>query len=176
MKLLFAFIFSFLLLPQHNSEKITWSENQKLTWQDFKGEPVPSASFVASTNSGLSFQYSYTTKGDDVSVKYSVSSFFDPNSSWYKPSKVNDHILNHEQAHFDISELHARKLRKNLDGKQFSKKAKSEVEAIYNQVEQQRRAMQTKFDAETDHSRNEEKELQWQKFIVKKLAEYESWK
>jgi hypothetical protein len=176
MKLLFAFIFCLFLFPQNNPEKIFWNENQKLTWEDFRGKPVPSASFVASTNTGISFQYFYSIKNGVMDVNYSVESFFNPEGSWYIPQRVNPHILRHEQAHFDISELHARILRKNLDGKKFTKRIKSEIESIYQKVEQQRRAMQTKFDAESDHSRNTEKEAFWQKFIAKQLAEYEPWK
>lgn len=176
MKLLFTFIFYFLLLPQSDSEKLLWNENQKLTWEDFRGKPIPSASFVASTNTGINFQYSYSLKNDEVTVEYSVASFFYPDKSWFQPGKVNQHILNHEQAHFDISELHARMLRKNLAGKKFSKRIKSEIEGIYKQIEQKRRAMQVKFDAETDHSRNEAKEIIWEKQIAKQIANYESWK
>ncbi|MCB0468659.1 MAG: DUF922 domain-containing protein, partial [Aequorivita sp.] len=164
MKLLFIFIFSLVLFPQNNPEKMLWNENQKLTWKDFRGKPVPSASFVASTNTGISFQYSYSIKNGAVHVEYSVESFFNPEGSWYIPERVNAHILRHEQAHFDISELHARMLRKNLHGKKFTKRIKSEIEGIYKQVEQKRRAMQTRFDAETDHSRNEEKEAFWQQY------------
>ncbi|HET8804280.1 MAG TPA: DUF922 domain-containing protein [Aequorivita sp.] len=176
MKLLFAFIFSLMIFPQPTSEKIVWQENQKLTWDDFRGKPLRSASFVASTNTGISFQYSYSNRNGDMTVEYSVESFFSPEGSWYIPERVNSYILNHEQAHFDISELHARMLRKNLEGKTFSKKIKSEIESIYQQVEQKRRAMQTKFDAETDHSRKEAKEIFWQKYIANQLAEYERWK
>jgi len=111
-----------------------------------------------------------------MDVQYSVESFFTPESSWHIPERVTPHILKHEQAHFDISELHARILRKNLAEKKFSKRIKSEIEGIYQEVEQNRRAMQTKFDAETDHSRNAEKEAFWQKYIAQQLAEYESWK
>ena len=176
MKLISAFIFFFLLFPQSDSEKILWSENKKLTWEDFRGKSIPSASFVASTNTGINFQYSYSLKNDEVTVEYSVASFFYPDKSWFQPGKVNQHILNHEQAHFDISELHARMLRKNLASKKFTKKVKSEIEGIYKQIEQKRRAMQVNFDTETDHSRNEEKEIIWEKQIAKQLESYESWK
>ncbi|CAM3500409.1 DUF922 domain-containing protein [Aequorivita lipolytica] len=176
MKLLFTFIFSLLLFPQHNAEKILWKENQKLSWEDFRGKPLRSASFVASTNTGISFQYSYSMKNGDMKVEYSVESFFNPEGSWYLKERVTNYILKHEQAHFDISELHARMLQKNLAGKKFSKNIKSEIEGIYKQVEQKRRAMQTKFDSESDHSRNEAKEAFWQKYIAQQLAEYESWK
>ncbi|WP_026451643.1 DUF922 domain-containing protein [Aequorivita capsosiphonis] len=176
MKLLLVFIFSFLLFPQSDSEKILWNENRKLTWEDFRGKPIPSASFVASTNTGINFQYSYSLKNGEVTVEYSVASFFYPEKSWFQPGKVNQYILNHEQAHFDISELHARMLRKNLEGKKFSKRVKLEIKRIYHQTEQKRRAMQVKFDVETDHSRNEIQEAIWEKQIAKQLKSYEPWK
>ena len=176
MKIFLAFIFFFLSTSQSNSEKIIWKENQKLTWNDFRGKPVRSASFVASTNTGISFQYSYSISNGKVAVQYSVESTFYPVGSWYLPERVSPYILGHEQAHFDISELHARILRKNLDGRKFSKRVKSEIESIYQKVEQQRRAMQTKFDAETDHSRNKEMEIKWENFISKQLAEHDAWK
>jgi hypothetical protein len=176
MKILLAFILFFISIPQNDSEKIKWKENQKLTWNDFRGKPVRSASFVASTNTGIAFQYSYSNTNGKIDVNYSVESFFNPDGSWYLPERVSPYILAHEQAHFDISELHARILRKNLEGKKFSKKVKSEIESIYQKVEQQRRAMQTKFDAETDHSRNEKKEIEWENYIAKKLAEHNAWK
>ncbi|AFL79575.1 hypothetical protein Aeqsu_0043 [Aequorivita sublithincola DSM 14238] len=176
MKLLFTFIFSLIFFPQNISEKIIWNENQKLSWEDFRGKPNASASFVATTNSGISFHYSYSTKNGVTDVEYSVESFFTPEGSWYIPNRVNPHILKHEQAHFDISELHARMLRKNIAGKKFTKNVKPVIEAIYQKVEQNRRAMQTKFDAETDHSRNEAKEAFWQTYIAQQLADYESWK
>ena len=176
MKIFISLLFSLLIFPQGNSEKLFWNENQKLSWQDFRGKPIASAGFVASTNTGMAFEYSYSIKNGNVNVDYSVASFFNPHGSWFIPQKVNPHILRHEQAHFDISELHARMLRKNLEGKKFSKNIKKEIERIYQQVEQKRRQMQTKFDAESDHSRNLEKEHFWQKYIARQLKEYDAWK
>ena len=96
MKLLLTLIFTFLLFPQHTSEKIPWNENQKLTWDNFKGKPVRSASFVASNNTGISFTYSYSIKNNEINVEYSVESFFSSEGSWFIPEKVNPHILQHE--------------------------------------------------------------------------------
>ncbi len=176
MKLVLAFLFYFICIPQHEPEKIHWNENKKLSWEDFRGKPQRTAVFVASSNTGIGFHYSYSLSNGEVEVKYSVESFFYPKQSWYLPEKVSPYILKHEQTHFDISELHARILRKNLDDKNFSKKIKTEIEAIYNETEQQRRAMQTKFDSETAHSRNTEKEIQWENYVAQQLTKYEPWK
>ncbi len=176
MQLLFVFLFSYLLFPQPNSEKILWTEGKKLTWEDFRGKPLPNARFAASTNTGIHFKYSYTMEDEGVRVEYSVESFFNPQESWYIPEKVSQTVLNHEQTHFDISELHARILRKRMDSKKFTKNVKTEIETIYIQVETERKVMQKKFDAETEHSLDIEKEIEWEKQIANKLAEYESWK
>ena len=176
MKLLFVLLFTFFHFPQNNTGKIIWSEDQKLSWEDFRGTPLPSAGFVASTNTGISFGYSFSIDEDDIKVKYSVESFFNPEKSWFIPGQVSQNVLNHEQVHFDISELHARKLRKRLELRKFTVNVKSEIETIYLQVESQRKAMQKKFDTETDHSRNYKKQIFWEKQITKQLAEHESWK
>ena len=176
MKAILPLLIFLFLVPQHDSEKIPWDENRKLTWEDFLGTPVREANFVASTTSGINFGYSYTFENNNVNVEYSVESFFNTKTSWFIPEKVSKHILNHEQAHFDISELHARILRKRLDGQKFSKKVKSEIEIIYRQVEQQRKTMQKEFDLESDHSRNEEKENHWQQHIAKQLTEHDEWR
>ena len=176
MKTILSLLILFFVIPQHLTDKIAWHENRKLEWEDFRGRPVRSAGFVASTTSGISFGYSYTIENNKVRVEYSVESFFSPQKSWYMPNEVSEHILKHEQAHFDITELHARILRKRLDKRNFSKKVKSEIESIYRQVEKQRKEMQLKFDSESDHSRHEKNEIHWQKQIAKQLADHDEWR
>jgi len=176
MKILFiSFCFLFLHF-QEDLQRIVWTENHKLSWKDFRGSPPISSQFAASTATGINFEYSYSTQNNKVELEYSVESFFLRHKSWYIPDKTNPHILNHEQTHFDISELHARILRKRLSTKKFTKNIKIEIETLYLQAEEQRKAMQLKFDLETNHSQNPEKEIQWEKRIAKKLQEYEPWK
>lgn len=169
-------LFFLSFLPQEHETKLLWDEDRKLTWQDFRGTPDRSIGFVASTNTGINFGYSYTLSNGEVSVEYSVESFFNPQKSWFIQGQISQHILNHEQTHFDISELHARMLRKRLDSKRFTKNVKSEIERIYLQMESQRKAMQKKFDQQTDHSRNVEKEIQWEDRVAKLLEAHEQWK
>jgi predicted secreted Zn-dependent protease len=78
-------------------------------------------------------------------------------------------LLAHEQLHFDITELYARKLRKALQTYEPDEKMKKELDAIYSKVEKQRRQMQTQFDKETNHSINKEAEFKWRVFIKQEL-------
>ena len=97
-------------------EKILWSESYKLSWADFQAKPNIGSGFVASTNSGISFSYSfsYSEEKGDFDLDFTIQSNFYPTLSWYIASEVTENTLKHEQTHFDISELHARLLRKKI--------------------------------------------------------------
>ena len=170
----------FLILTLGNSsiekEKIEWSADYKLSWSDFKGEPNRNSGYVASTNSGISFSYSYGFKYDELVLDFEINSNFYPNLSWYLPSIVTENTLKHEQTHFDISEIHARILRKRISNAHFTKNVETEIESLYNRVEVERRAMQNQFDEETDHSNIRDKEIAWEKLVAQQLKDLDEWK
>ena len=178
MKFLIILFLTFqLFVPSSNEgEKIVWNENYKLTWDDFKGKPKIGYGYVASTSSGISFSYYYSENNGKINFEATVKSNFYPDNSWYIPLEASEYILKHEQTHFDISELHARMLRKKISEITSSKEVKKEIETLYNDAEEKRREMQHLFDAESDHSKIKEKELAWEAYIVKQLLIYERWK
>ena len=128
--LILFIIFSLGFSPSER-EKIEWNEDYKLSWSDFKGKPNLKSGYVASTNSGISFSYSYGFKYNELVLDYEVKCNFYPELSWYIPSIVTENTLRHEQTHFDISEIHARLLRKRISETQFTKKVETEIESIY---------------------------------------------
>ena len=178
MKLTAIFIFLFISFfpSEANDVKIEWSESKKLTWSDFRGPRVKGASYAASTSSGISFSYSLKRFEGDVELDYLVKCHFYPEESWYDRAHASDYILKHEQTHFDISELNARVLRKQISEARFSEDIKSEIKAIYEEVERQRGKMQRRFDNETEHSMNKKNEYLWEAFIAKQLKAYDRWK
>ncbi|NND63103.1 MAG: DUF922 domain-containing protein [Flavobacteriaceae bacterium] len=172
-----------LLLPliglfpsQLEEEKIVWNEDRPLSWEDFRGVPNRADNFVASTNSGVSFSFSFKERDGIATINYTVVSNFYPDLSWYRPERVTQYILEHEQTHFDISELHARKLRKGLSQLPHDRNFKDRAEEIYNTLEAERRAMQTQYDRESDHSNIDEAEYKWRRFVAEQLALLDDWK
>lgn len=172
---LFSVIF-IILLTSFSNEKITWSEEVNLTWEDFKGRPDMSRSFVAMTNSGIIFSYQVASENGKLSLATEVEAEFYPEMSWYKPEKVNNHVLQHEQGHFNITEIHARKLRKAFAEYTLTKNYKRELSAIFTRINRDRQVMQDLFDKETNHSQNKEKEAEWQAFINNELKKHDQWK
>lgn len=157
-------------------DKIEWSENKKLTWADFRGPRTKSGSYVASTASGISFSYSHQETNGKIDYDYTIACHFYPDDSWYDAAHASDYILKHEQTHFDISELHARKLRKQISEARFSKQVKAEIRALYEATEVERRVMQSLFDSESDHSKNKTEEYRWETFVEQQLKVYENFK
>lgn len=166
---LFAFLFSTMLFAQEE-EAILWNSGQRLSWANFKAEPPKNTEIAATTASGLSYQFSTTEENGKYELDYVVSTFFYPNRSWYQPNICDEVILSHEQLHFDISELYARKMRKIIDNTTFTKNVKAEVKAIYRQINKELAEFQQVYDRETNYSRNIEQQLSWNKKINEALA------
>ncbi|TPG38197.1 DUF922 domain-containing protein [Flavobacterium pectinovorum] len=122
---------NFSVGKKFNEEKdeILWDKNRKLTWEDFKGMPDGSDSLiVAGTTSTIKFEYS-TTK--NMITNYKLVSIFIKSKSWSITNSIQ--LLAHEQLHFDITELYARKIRKSFDSLRIKKNYdKENYTLIYN--------------------------------------------
>ena len=150
---------------------IIWSNDTKLAWDDFKQKAPATTTLGASTDSGIELN----TISTDPEIKISIKSIFNKNKSWVKTK--TDHLLKHEQLHFDITELFARKMRKVFKEKKFdSKTMKSEMTTTYKQEVAKLDAFQSKYDKETNHSRVLDKQTQWESDILKDLQGMESYK
>ena len=166
-------LFSITGFSQETEFKLGWDEKKPLSWNDFQGEPHDRIPFSASTNSGISYSWSLETRNGVEDFQYEVRSNFYPNLSWIKDGKHDPHLLAHEQLHFDISELHARKFRKAIEEYQISKDIKKDLREIYYRIESERQEMQEKYDAESNHGLQFEAEKEWQLFVKEELKKYE---
>ncbi len=177
MKLItFILLFFSFFTVSDDALTIPWTEETKLSWENFTGKHDPGSPFVASTHSSIIFNYNVRSENGKLSLSTETDAYFYPELSWFKKGEVNAHILKHEQGHFDITELHARKLRKAFSEYKVTEKFKKDLSAIFTTINNDRQKMQNLFDKETNHSRNAEKEVHWQKFIAAELLRYASWK
>ncbi|WOD44091.1 DUF922 domain-containing protein [Hwangdonia lutea] len=157
---------------------LSWNESYKLTWADFKGAANNKVSAVAITASGISFGFSVReTDAEVVSFSTEVFSHFYPEQSWYKSNLADNHVLGHEQLHFDITELHVRKFRQRISLLKVSNHIKNELRQLNKTINKELTAMQDKYDAETNYSRNFENQAKWKSYIaneLNKLSKYKS--
>ena len=174
---LLAFFCLFILsgFAQDTTDKIYW-EQDGLKWADFRGTVNKDSKFDANTNAGLSFAWGLRSENNVIEFNYDVSSYFNPLLSWVKPESDKAYLLKHEQLHFDITELHARKLRKKLsevNSISLSKDPKAIINRIYQEVENERKNMQLQFDKDSKHSLDKEGEARWQNFVRAEMVKYE---
>tara|TARA_R110002020_G_scaffold249927_4_gene463957 strand:- start:383 stop:913 length:531 start_codon:yes stop_codon:yes gene_type:complete len=172
---LLLFILLFASIPTKNYERYEWKEDRKITWEDFKGKPDKLSSYAATINTGISKSYMLDENGFFIKSESEVKAYFYPTLSWYKPKMAFPSVLAHERTHFDITELHARILRKRIEEFDFTKDSRSEIKKMYNEVEGKRQEMQHAFDQETMNSRIHDAEEFWELKIAELLEEYEDW-
>jgi Bacterial protein of unknown function (DUF922) len=149
-----------------NEELIDWSETNRLGWSDYKGSPDPNSGAAATTTSYLGIEYNFKNN----TVTYKIVCRFSKNKSWglYKTNL----ILEHEQGHFDITEIFARKLNKETGEYKFNKSSyQRDLQKIYNDIVKEKEKFQNQYDKETDFSRNKEKQTGWLKKIDKMLED-----
>ncbi len=172
------FLFSVFLLVNANTsvaqvDEFFWKSDRKLVWQDFKAIPDNTSSYAAMTYSGMSYSFSAEVVDKKVEVKYKVKCFFNQKKSWCKPIHLKDlYLLKHEQLHFDITELYARKLRKELSEYKFTSNVKVEVKNLYDNVNKEKIAIQKQYDLETNHSAIKSVQKEWGLKINNELEKY----
>ncbi len=90
----------------------------------------------------------------------------------------HDKILNHEQRHFDISEIYARKFkRKAIELCKKTTNIDSLLPQLFDHYHKKLRETQYKYDFETEHGMNKEMQKVWNGAIdeeIKLTIEFES--
>lgn len=163
-----VFFTAFTLPPRSAPEYKTfyfWNENQKLKWSDFQGKSYPNAPEMAMTASSV--EYSYSATGSKF--KYEVLCKFFPKLSWKQDVELNDYMLQHEQTHFDITELYARLMRKRLSEEIKVSKDISKISTIGKEITIQWKQEQNTYDSETEHSIDTEKQVEWNAKVQERL-------
>ena len=157
---------SLAALPNEDKEFIPWTENRLLTWEDFQSKPERRTEAVASTSTSLGLSYQLTS-GD---LSYDVTCAFSKVKSW--GTLKTDYILAHEQGHFDITEIYARKLHHALAAyKLKSRTYQQDIARIYQQIVKEKERLQELYDNQSDHSRNKRVQENWEEIIEALLAE-----
>ena len=159
-------------------QKINWKEDQKLGWDNFKSSVNRKSNpdVVAYTHCG--WEYSVVKSTNPKSpVTIEISTIFNEDRSWKDVKRINDYVLLHEQKHFDIAEIFARKLRKEVSEKIKTSGDYDKVfKTIYNTISTDYRNYQISYDKDTQHGMNKEKQAEYNAAISEQLDNLKSYK
>jgi hypothetical protein len=163
-----------LSFKQYDHNTLLWKADRPLTWDDFNGMPEKRFA-AASTHYDI---LKHIHKDDDKNATVKIEAVFFRHESWKKKEWINDEVLAHEQKHFDIVELYARKLRKALKETTFKNFNELEVKlgTLYDKFDKEMDAYQDKYDEESDGSMNGDQQRVWNKKIAKEISELDPYK
>jgi hypothetical protein len=156
----------YLAASYDDDDMVEWKADQPLTWNDYRGRPDPSSDAAASTTTYLTISYNISS----THFSYKIQSKFSKSRSWglYK----TPYILSHEQGHFDIAEIFARKLHQRLSEYHFNRNSyENDLKVIYDDIIAEKKEMQEAYDEETRHSINRTKQGEWLRRIASMLEE-----
>ncbi len=172
------FLIGFISLMSFSFVKddfILWQENKKLKIQDFKADnkdtiKVNRQQFLGAI-SAIRIEYSSFQRNKNSVPDFSIKTYFDPNESWMLLK--NDYVLQHEQIHFDLTELYARKMRKSIES--LRQKNVTNI-SIYRKKIQRWNAMKEKASNQFDADNQDYYIKIGQKILFQKNPKQEAWK
>ena len=180
MKLLLSFIAFFSLLSllsflSKSEDLLLWEKDKPLQIKDFKAIQKDTVKrgnhqFLGAMSS-IKIQFYTLQKGKNAVPEVIIKNYFDRNESWILVKE--DYVLQHEQIHFDISELYTRKLRKTVESLQQKKIINLE---IYKKKLDYYNAMSQKTNEAFDKENNDSYTLKNGTFILNKNPKQKEWK
>ena len=155
-------------------DAIVWTPRRLLSWADFKGKPPDNAGVVAA-------ETAYTiidgVRCTGTKFEYRVVAAFRTKQSWVRQSVLrapgaSTRALKHEQTHFDLSEVHARRLRRYFAELMAPCRMSSgDLSNAASQIEREEKAAQARYDSESDHGRNSTQQTRWDKEVDSQLTQ-----
>lgn len=150
--------------------KIIWSKDRKLTWSDFQGKT--DSLNKDGEDASTSTQIAISLQNKKTKFIFNVQCYFEKEKSW-TITNTSTTLLEHEQLHFDIAEIYARSLRKDLqEMKEIpNNEVEAKIKALYHKTITACVLFQKKYDSETNHSKNKAKQQIWNERVNGILAE-----
>lgn len=176
MKSLITIIVVILAFSKANCQDIFWSQNC-LSWKDFRFVNVDS---LEKTKGywGQKAITPYDVKCCEHTIEipsFKIFAIFEKNRS-YTVDTVSVKLLEHEQLHFDIAELYARKIRKAIHELQVQKiEDRNKYYAIINKMLDELDSVEDQYDKETIHGMIVKEQAKWEKNIKQQLEELKNY-
>lgn len=156
--LLTSFVFA-----QSKLDTIHWRPDYKLKWEDFQAHPDNNSPDIANSNTSFSYRYQTATTGNT----FVVVAYFNKNKSWVQRDKMNSNTLIHEQGHFDIREIYAKKLSQILNNHLNMEQNALRIIArqLCDSVASEQAKFDNQYDSETLHGADHFKQREWNEKI-----------
>ena len=151
---------------------IIWSKSRKLCWDDFQGVPVKSLMALGYGAGTYSILQTKIIKTYQDSIVMKITSIFVLDRSW--KTEESPLLLDHEQRHFDITEIFSRRFREELSI-YVSKNDETAIKYFKNLAYKYAKladSMGDLYDSETKHGSEIESQKKWDEKIDSMLVKF----
>ncbi len=147
---------------------LVWKQDFALTWESYKGEPDNS---LTSEYQALTY-VSFLPVGKTQDAK--VVCVFDAKSSW--TTTQSGSLLNHHQVHFDLGEVYARRIRRDLQAllTEGNLNERTQLETVEKNYELYSEEF-NQYNDETSHGIDKAQQQVWLRKVtnaLRQLSEY----
>lgn len=145
---------------------IFWDADYKLVWTDFEKLPERFSEHGAFSVIGYEGHFNMT----DEKIRAIIKTYFDKDESWSK--NWIGILLTHEQTHFDLAELYARKFRQRLKKAMLADQISvSKFKELNNEAIQILKDAQKEYDVATNYSLDYRAQMNWTNKIQEELKQ-----
>ena len=154
---------------------IPWDADRPLEWTVYKGrDPADAGQEAAST----AYDLVHGMRCTGQRFEFVVIAALQPGESWVRPAVVADpaesqRMLQHERTHFDLTEVHARRMRRY-----FSElvhpctRPQEELQSTLTHFIDQEAEAQARYDRETSYGRLPERQDAWNGDVSRLLSSF----
>ncbi len=145
-----------------------------LTWDDFTGKPDKHSRFSAQTAARIYPNIrSPKLTGDTIHFRHvEIIVELDSFRTWSRPKERTEELLIHEQNHFDIAVIFAKRYLRQIHTTVFTR---SNVDSLLEQIHKinisESNITQRRYDEETRHGKDKAKQQAWNSWVALKLLE-----
>ena len=152
-----------------SNDTIHWIDYRKLSWEDFKGEPIDLQGMYGQSMMVILADYHKYTLF--LPAHTTVETVFDRKNSWIASNAKTELSLKYYQVMFDIYEVYARRLKKEFKETKFGVNPEKVFKEKYNAILTALSDRNKQYLKETKMGTDSESIEKWQKIIQSELKE-----
>ncbi len=150
-------------------DTIYYSVGRPLTWADFKGD-VPSSRYAAEVLPGIGYNEQVDVKNGIVLLNLEIKVYLPKSACWVRAGTRDDYILNHEQRHFDLAKIAARRFIRKIESENLPvDNYDGFINVDYLEAYRRMDTLEMRYDNETAHGLNRFAQAQWDEKIDNEL-------
>lgn len=160
-------------IPKTADDDTLYYGQRKLTVNDFSPKKTKASSFAATVFTSMGYQVSVSMRNDTIVLDLLMKVYQVKGMSWILEEAKTNFVINHEQTHFNITQLIAEKFKDRLREEILPPQDyNSRLQFIYLDYYRQINRMQEKYDTETKHGLDLAQQQFWDGFVAQELNKF----